>query len=197
MSTRSSEAPATAPERTHRKLRFRQPMAAAALLAAVTLAASGCGGGSSSASGTTSQGARNADSRQQSGIAYAQCMRSHGVSNFPDDAITSSGGGTEVKLPQGITSNPNYQSAAKDCQSKLPRGGNASGGTNSSRVQAEIKWANCMHSHGVPNAPEPNAQGGLIMKGGSGGVDPNSPTFQAAMQACRKDLPNGGAGLGG
>ena len=48
--------------------------------------------------------------------------------------------------------------------------------------------AACMRSHGVPNFPEPNAQGVIS----SGSIDPNSPQFQQAMQACRKDLPNGG-----
>lgn len=195
MSTPSSTAPEMAPATKHRKIRLRHWRVAAGLLGALILAAAGCGGGgSTSASGATSK----ADSAQQSGIAYAQCMRLHGVSTFPDNAITSTGSGTEVHLPQGITENPNYQSASKACQSKLPRGGNTGGGgANNKNVQAEINWADCMHSHGVPNAPEPNSQGQMIMKGGSGGVDPNSPTFQAAMQACRKDLPGGGQGLSG
>lgn len=204
MRTRSSTPPEMADETNHRKLRIRYWTAAFALLGALMLAAAGCGGGgSTSASGATSNGGgpqstSQADSAQQSGIAYAQCMRAHGVSNFPDNAITSNGNGTEVHLPQGITSNPDYQAASQACQSKLPRGGKAgSGGASNAQVQAEIKWANCMHAHGVPNAPEPNSQGRMIMTGGSGGVDPNSPTFQAAMQICRKDLPGGGQGLGG
>ncbi|MCL2394922.1 MAG: hypothetical protein FWC87_09575 [Acidimicrobiaceae bacterium] len=123
-------------------------------------------------------------------------MRSHGVSNYPDNAISSNGNGTEVKLPQGITSSPNFSSASQACQSKLPKGGNTSGAAKNATVEAEIKWANCMHKHGVPNAPEPNSQGRVVMTGGGGGVDPNSPTFQAAEQVCRHYLPNGGAGFG-
>ena len=202
MTTRDGTAPEMAPAKKHRKLRLRHWTVTAALLGALILAAAGCGGGgSTSASGATSNGGGSqstskADSAQQSGIAYAQCMRAHGVGNFPDDAITSNGSGTEVHLPQGITSNPDYQSASKTCQPKLPKGGATGGGSSNARVQDEINWANCMHSHGVPNAPEPNAQGQMIMKGGSGGVDPNSPAFQAGMQTCRKDLPGGGSGLG-
>jgi hypothetical protein len=53
------------------------------------------------------------------------------------------------------------------------------------------KFSACMRSHGVPNFPDPNAQG-VIQFGSSNGIDPSSPKFQAAQQACRKVLPNGG-----
>ena len=58
----------------------------------------------------------------------------------------------------------------------------AGGGSHLAQLAA------CMRSHGVPNFPEPNAQGVIS----SGSIDPNSPQFQQAMQACQKDLPNGG-----
>jgi hypothetical protein len=180
--------------------------AGAALLVAVALAASGCGGGgtnsasasnttassaggSGSAGGSVSSGSSNAD------VAYAQCMRSHGVGNFPDNAVSSTGSGTKVGLPAGVTSNPDYSSASQACQSKLPEG--SSGGSSSANTQALLKLASCMRAHGVTNYPEPNAQGRMIITGGSGGVDPNSPTYQAAWKVCRSDLPNNGAGLGG
>jgi hypothetical protein len=121
-------------------------------------------------------------------------MRSHGVSDFPDSAIqVNPSGGTVVNLPKGITTEPDYQSASQACRSLLPR--SANGGASSGNTQANLNFANCMRSHGVTNFPEPNSQGGFIMQGSSG-INPNSPTFQSAMQACRSDLPNGGAGLG-
>jgi hypothetical protein len=43
-----------------------------------------------------------------------------------------------------------------------------------------------MRSHGVRNFPDPNSQGGFLM---GGDVDPNSPTFKSAMQACQSLLP--------
>lgn len=166
------------------------------LLVTAALALAGCGGGGSkSSTGSTSGGTTNADSAQQGGVAYAQCMRSHGVSNFPDNAISSTGGGTKVDLPSGITSNPAYRSASQACQSKLPRGANGGSGGSSGNTQAELNLANCMRSHGVTNFPEPNAQGGIVV-GGSSGIDPNSPSYQSAWQACRHLLPNGGSGLG-
>jgi hypothetical protein len=54
-----------------------------------------------------------------------------------------------------------------------------------------MQFAACMRSHGVPNFPDPNAQG-VISGNSSSGLDPSSPQFQQAQQACAKDLPNGG-----
>jgi hypothetical protein len=54
-----------------------------------------------------------------------------------------------------------------------------------------MQFAACMRSHGVPNFPDPNAQG-VISGDSSSGLDPGSPQFQQAQQACAKDLPNGG-----
>jgi hypothetical protein len=61
---------------------------------------------------------------------------------------------------------------------------------------ARIVFARCMRSHGVTNFPDPtvSAGGGGIsirigaQKGGGGGLNPNSPTFEAAQSACQHIL---------
>jgi hypothetical protein len=57
-----------------------------------------------------------------------------------------------------------------------------------------------MRSHGVPNFPDPkaNGNGGMqvqVSPGGTrvNGVSVNGPAFQSAMQACRSYEPSGGA----
>jgi hypothetical protein len=47
-----------------------------------------------------------------------------------------------------------------------------------------------MRSHGVPNFPDPSPGGGLEITPKSG-VDPQSPSFQAAQEACAKFQPGG------
>jgi hypothetical protein len=76
--------------------------------------------------------------------------------------------------------------------------GSGSGGGPSLRLQigggkqqVAAKFSACMRKHGVTNFPDPSAQGGITIGPGSG-IDPQSPTFQAAQQACQKLLPNGG-----
>lgn len=192
-------APPTNPAQAHHPAgRPRPRLLAAGALVAIAAMAAACGGGSSKASSSAgSQGTSNADASQSSGVAYAQCMRSHGVQNFPDNAIqVNASGGVMYDLPQGVSNQPDFQSASQACRSKLPQGAN--GGGSSGNTQADLNFANCMRSHGVANFPEPNAQGRFTFTGGSGsGLNPNSPTFKSAMQTCRKDLPNGGQGLAG
>lgn len=54
-----------------------------------------------------------------------------------------------------------------------------------------LKFSQCMRSHGISSFPDPNSSGQIGISS-STGLDPRSPTFQAAIKACRKDLPNGG-----
>jgi len=45
-----------------------------------------------------------------------------------------------------------------------------------------------MRSHGLPNFPDPNANGSITFNG----VNPESPAFRQAQTACRKCMRNGG-----
>ena len=74
----------------------------------------------------------------------------------------------------------------------------------SSKRANGIALANCIRANGVPNFPDPSTTGGggiriqQSSRSGSGpstevnDVPVNGPAFQAAMQKCRKYLPNGG-----
>lgn len=54
-----------------------------------------------------------------------------------------------------------------------------------------------MRSHGVPNFPDPPAGGGGVQLSAGSGINPQSPAFQAAQNACQKLLPLGGPARGG
>jgi hypothetical protein len=123
-------------------------------------------------------------------IKYAQCMRTHGVPDFPDPVdggfhITS---GPGSDLDPG---SPQFTAADKACAAFSPED-QAASGTVDPLVQAEaLKYAACMRSHGVPGYPDPVFVGGSIretMRAGSG-VDPNSPQLTAAQNACQSLQP--------
>jgi hypothetical protein len=68
---------------------------------------------------------------QEKALKFSECMRSHGVPNFPDPEFHS-GGGNSIRIggkkggPGGINPNsPQFQGAQKACQSILggPKGG--------------------------------------------------------------------------
>jgi len=157
-----------------------------ALLALATIAA-GCGGSKS----PDAAGGGGSSSVLAKFEAYSNCMRGHGVPDFPDPT-TSPGGGVSFQINGGPGSdlnhnNPSFMAADKACRSLLPGGGQAPAALSTQRIAAEVSWARCMRSHGLPRFPDPNSQGAFD----SSKFDENSPAFQTASNACRSQQPTG------
>lgn len=76
--------------------------------------------------------------------------------------------------------------AAKGSRPSTPGSSPSSGTRSTSGVT--IAFAKCMRSHGVPNFPNPTGNGSVFLGPGSG-VDPTSPQFQRALQACKSLAP--------
>jgi hypothetical protein len=76
-------------------------------------------------------------------------------------------------------------SGCADSSSSSPDGSSSPGSSN---VTKAVAYSNCMRSHGVSISVNPN--GGLSSGGGGGGA--GAQTVQAAQNACRHLLPNGG-----
>jgi hypothetical protein len=187
-------------------LRRAGPLTAA--LAMVGLLASACDGGGSSDPGVASGGSGSSTTTapsssaggaaQASGLAYSQCMRSHGITNFPDP---SSSGGINISAGSGVDPNsPQYQAATKACESVAPGGGTAA--QQQQTYTADLKYAQCMQARGQevpdPKAPGsgPSSQRNSSGNGNasSGAINPNSPQFIAANKACQHYLPAGASG---
>jgi hypothetical protein len=74
-------------------------------------------------------------------------------------------------------------------------GAHPGGGTDAESAKG-VKYAECMRKNGVPEFPDPvNGRVQLKARKGSG-LDPESPQFKAAEQACKALAPNGGASGG-
>jgi hypothetical protein len=115
-------------------------------------------------------------------------MRAHGVTNFPDP--TANG----LQIPADIdTQSPAFRSAQQACKQYLPNGG-APPATPARDRAAALTLARCMRTHGVPQFPDPaftpptNAPRILAMRGMvfaiPASVDPKSPAFRQAAEAC-------------
>ena len=75
----------------------------------------------------------------------------------------------------------------------------APSGSKPNPIKTALAFAGCMRTHGEPNFPEPVFHGrsaSINITPGSG-VDPNSPQFTAATNACKHLLPNYGKSPGG
>jgi hypothetical protein len=127
-------------------------------------------------------------------VAYAGCMRTHGVPNMPDP--TSNGSfldnrGT-VNGVKGVEPNSSaFQKADKACSHLLPNGGQLTPAEQQQALARTLKFVQCMRTHGEPNMADPVASnGGISLRVPAGG--PNSPQFLAAQKACRSLSPLGG-----
>jgi hypothetical protein len=144
-------------------------------------AASVAGCGSTAANRGTSINATDV-----SALRFSRCMRANGVPNFPDpgpgDSKTRSGSDINLQPPAA-------QSAFDACQKYLPQSGHSPPVPASVRRE-EIALARCMRANGVPNFPDPNANGDIQFPVTS--AIPKPPAFQRAQSGpCKKYLSNG------
>jgi hypothetical protein len=131
--------------------------------------------GSSSAAGQTSSHV----SGKPSTLAYAKCMQSKGIKNFPEP---NSSGQLEVTPGESLPdpSSPQFQAAAKACVSLRPAG--VTPAQQAQQLAAGIAYAKCMRSHGVANFPDPDPSTGDSFD--LQGIDVNSSQVQSADKAC-------------
>jgi hypothetical protein len=159
--------------------------AVAALAAGLAVFAAGCG--SKGPSATTGQSAQNsANTDVTAAYAYARCMRSHGVSNFPDPKVHISGneGSIGFAVNPSETGSPHFETAQRACQRILPAPSN-SRPEQQAHKQALLAFARCLRANGIHDFPDPDVQGQLRLPTViAAGVDIHSRTFLDAAKAC-------------
>jgi hypothetical protein len=158
--------------------------------------AAGCGGANrpavvGSGSNHTEASTTSSGGAMAQLLEYAGCMRAHGVTDFPDPTA-SPGGGAAIQINGGPGSdldrnNPTLKAANTSCQSLLPGRGRPAPPASPQKVAAEVAWAQCMRSHGLPGFPDPDSQGAFD----SSKMEDGTPAFQAASNACLSLQPAG------
>lgn len=159
----------------------RRPIATAAIAGLAAAVLAGCGSNSptsASSVGHPTQ-AQAQDQLRHDLVRFADCMRSHGVSGFPDP--TTPAAAKEFILSQipGLdTQSPAFQSAHAACVRLLPNNGpNPQRATEQVMAQL-LQTSRCMRVHGVAEFPDPTTsppsnQAAYFDVAGFGG--PNSP----------------------
>jgi hypothetical protein len=139
-------------------------------------AIAGCGSSSKSSSTVAS-------SASPQGVEYSDCMRSHGVPNFPD--LNANG---SVNLPSSVNpAAPAFQAAQQACASLRPGAGSPPP-ISLSQQKSFVANAQCVRKHGVSNFPDP------VFGPGGQGIGYNVPAgslayetqgvFEAEHKAC-------------
>jgi hypothetical protein len=167
-----------------------------AALATSTLLLAACGGSEPEIAGVAGGAApstKQPKPSRQSLLAYSQCMRKHGIADFPDPKPN----GELTLSPNLDPKSAKFQAAREACGSLAPAASLAK--QRESYVQG-LKFARCIRAHGFPDYPDPEPpSSGPHVEGGTGGTDrtggydPGSPAAQTALAACRQYLPGGGA----
>ena len=122
-------------------------------------------------------------------VAYASCIRSNGVRNWPDPNSSGVFDKSKLTSQQLGAANSQVRAAQTACQHLLPNGGSGPTPARVQQVRAKaLRFSQCMRSHGVPNFPDPDSSG-RIPDPATVGIDQGSPKFEAGNQACRKYRP--------
>jgi hypothetical protein len=176
---------------------LRRPWHTVAALTFAAIVAGGCSHGSpgpgvargsSSPSGSASNGP----------LAFSQCMRSHGVPNFPDPG--SDGSIPKQTAQQLGVSSSRYGAAQRACADLLPN--SDQGGLSQAEVQQAWTgmrdFAGCMRSHGVLNWPDPADDGtGSPVFYLQNKIDANAPQVVTEIHACLHLIPPEDRSMGG
>ena len=119
-------------------------------------------------------------------VKFAQCMRQHGMTWFPDP---DADGRTVVKVPKSVDPEK-FEAAQEACQQFAPDGGDAAE-PDPEMVEMSRRLAKCMRENGVPDFPDPQPNGSIELHRGKDGdgVGPGDPAFDKAEQKCSQYLP--------
>jgi len=138
-------------------------------------------GGSGNTTTTT------ASSDRDQAVKFAQCMREHGVRNFPDPDASGDFAIDTVANRSGVdTTSATFTQARMACKDLEPSGFTGHKRTPEQQ-QAALKFAECIRDNGVKDFPDPGPDAPMIdtdlipSTERSGGMD----ALHAAMQKCR------------
>jgi hypothetical protein len=160
------------------------------LVVAVSLAA--CGGspskGVAGLGSTTTSPSPAAQTAAGGGLRFADCMRSHGVTNFADP----SSNGRPQSTNQVNPNSPTFLAAYEACQKYAPAGeGGGPPAPTAAELRSALAFAQCMRKHGFAQFPGPLTTYGPGFTLSRGEYFPNistselqSAAFGQAAKAC-------------
>jgi hypothetical protein len=183
-------------------LTTRMTTALAALALAGLLGACGGNGGSDD---TSSGGGEGDSAAQDATLEYAQCMRDHGIEDFPDPEVGENGE-YQLSTPEAGDSEE-FQAADDECKPILDeaqsQGHQLSPEEQAERQDQALAMAKCMRERGwdMPD-PEIDEGGGIAIQNPDGIGGPGNARFeqfQDDMTDCQDDAgipaPEGGGEL--
>lgn len=128
-------------------------------------------------------------------LAFAECMRDNGV-DMPDPETASGPGGAGGFAFGTRDGDPEkFEGALDACEHFLEQAAGERREIDPEMQDRMLEFASCMREHGIP-MPDPNTDGGIMIQRNDDGtatngddqIDPSSPEFQEAQDACQPIL---------
>jgi hypothetical protein len=147
----------------------------------VSMLAAGCGGRSSTTAATSTTAAPSANGA----LAYARCMRSQGVANFPDP----NGAANKLASVSALKAVGDSKARAASTACAHVNGGSPGTGESAAHGQvhtaAILAFARCMRHRGLARFPDPTTGGQLTQEMiANAGIDLHEPATLHAADAC-------------
>jgi hypothetical protein len=115
-------------------------------------------------------------------------MRENGVPAFPDPDVDDNGR-VSYDIPAYLP-DATISAAEKKCADLRPFGPGP-GGADPNRIENVRRHSQCMRDHGLPNFPDPEADGSRRIDFDKLGLSgENDPKFTDALEKCKGALPS-------
>src|SRR4051794_2072073 len=129
-----------------------RPLAALAVVALIGLTGAGCGSNAPPETGTGNSSSGGGPDRKltarDKAVKFAECIRAHGVSDFPDPDAKN-------QFQYGVSVSPAvWKQATTACKALQPPG-TLSGKRTPKQQSASLRFAQCVREHGVKDFPDP------------------------------------------
>ena len=159
-------------------------------LALIAMISAGCGSSAPSETGAAGSSGEKAEARDKA-VKFAECIRAHGVSDFPDPDAKND-------FRYGVSVSPAVWKRATAACKDLQPPGTLSSKRTPEQQSASLRFARCVRDHGVKDFPDPVDGQPLIdtYKIPSSDRPGGMAILNAATQKCGKVLGEAAGGQG-
>jgi hypothetical protein len=171
---------------------IRFPLAARrASAAAVLLVLAGCQNAAPGTSSTATSTPAGSPDLASLGREYSQCVRDHGLPAYPDMVVVAG----HLTLPDNadgdagnaaLRAAPAAQQACQPILARLPAAAQKDQAPSAQDREKLLEFAQCVRANGIPEWPDPRADGSFPIAGTPLADETKSARVQAATQACKQ-----------
>jgi hypothetical protein len=166
---------------------MKRPVSALFVTALFVAVASGCQSGDAHQSTSPTPSASNPQQIPALALEYSRCVRDHGIPSFPDPTISDGNisYGTDDSMKAAVVAHPDAIAACKSIQDRISQAGGKNQQLTAAEKQKLVEFAGCVRKHGVPEWPDPDADGRFTLTDKLESEAPETRIYPA-FEACKQ-----------